>query len=216
MKDRLYQVRDRIDALSLRERVLIFMAAAAVLAFLWNAVFMEPLNQRRELAQERVGDLRDRIHQTNDSIATIIRAREGDPDARNRERLAALQDELSALDGRLAALTGDLIEPTRMAVMLERILERQQGLELISLRSLEPRPLLRDEEMEGLGNIYRHGVRMELRGEYRDVVRYLKALEALDANLYWGSLQLDMESWPRNRVVLVVHSLSLREDWIGV
>ena len=216
MSQRLRQMRDRVDAMSLRERVLVFLAAAAVVAYLWHALFMNPLSQRQDIAQERVGNLRDSVAQINSSISDTVRARESDPDASRRARLNELEGELAVLDERLAAMTGDLIEPLQMAVVLERILERQQGLELMSLRALEPRPLLRDEDMEGLGNIYRHGVRIELRGRYSDVLKYLRALEELDSSLYWGSLRVDMERWPNNRVVLVVHSLSLREGWIGV
>lgn len=216
MNPRLRQIRDRIDALSLRERVLIFLAAAAVVAYIWHLLFMAPLSQRQDMAQVRVQEVRERVADINASITETIRARESDPDAQRRARLGELELELAELDQRLASMTGDLIEPTHMAVVLERILERQEGLELISLRALDSRPLLRDEDMGGLGNIYRHGVRIEMRGRYGAVLNYLKALETLDSNLYWGSLQLDMERWPDNRVVLVVHSLSLREGWIGV
>lgn len=216
MKARLEQIRDRINALSLRERVLVFLAVAAVVAFLWNALFMEPLATRQETAQEQVSNLRDRVANANDSIRQVIAARKEDPDAERRRRLAELEEELSQLDERLGAMTGDLVEPVRMAHVLEQILERQAGLQLISLKALAPRPLLEDEELENLGNIYRHGVRLELEGSYTHVLRYLRALEELDSDLYWGRLDINMERYPRNRIVLVVHTLSMREGWIGV
>lgn len=216
MKERLQKLRDRIDALSLRERVLVFMAIVAVVTYLWHALFMAPLGNRQDQLKQQVEDLRTRVAEINGSIADVIESRRGDPDAERRARLSELEEEISALDDRLAGLTGELIEPRRMAHVLEQMLESQSGLELVALESLEPRPLLEDENLEGVGNIYRHGVRMELRGSFNQILAYLQALESLDSSLYWGRLAVDMERYPDNRVVIVVHSLSLREGWIGV
>lgn len=216
MKARLERLRDRIDSLTLRERVLVFLAVVAVVAFIWHTAFMAPLNARQEQAREEIENLRERVTEANNMVSEVIRNRESDPDAERRARLQELEQSMSELDERLADLTGDLIEPRRMAEVLEQILERQSGLELVSLRALEPTPLLEDEDLEGVGNIYRHGVRIEMLGSFNDILSYLKALEELDSNLYWGRLDVDMERYPRNRVVIVVHSISLREGWIGV
>lgn len=216
MKERFEKLRDRIDALSLRERVLVFLAIVAVVTYLWHALFMTPLGNRQDQLQQQVEDLRNRVAEINNSIAEVIESRRRDPDAERRARLSQLEDEINALDERLAGLTGELIEPRRMAHVLEQILESQSGLELVALESLEPRPLLEDENLEGVGNIYRHGVRIELRGSFNEILQYLQALESLDSSLYWGRLAVDLERYPDNRVVIVVHSLSLREGWIGV
>ncbi|MCP1728097.1 MSHA biogenesis protein MshJ [Natronospira proteinivora] len=216
MKAQLDKLRDRINALSLRERVLVFLAAAAVVAFLWNTLFMEPLSERQAQTETEIQDLRERISQANNAIAEMVRAREQDPDAEYRARLAELQSDLAELDERLDDLTGDLVEPVRMAGVLEQMLDRQSGLELRSLQALSARPLLDDDELSGVGNIYRHGVRMELTGSFSDTLAYLRVLEGLDSNLFWGRLKISMERYPDNRIVLVVHTLSLREGWIGV
>lgn len=216
IKASLEKLRDRVNALSLRERVLVFLAAAAVVAFLWNAFFMAPLSERQSQAEAEVQNLRERIAQANDAIGEMVRAREQDPDAEHRARLAELQSTLMELDARLEDMTGDLVEPVRMARVLEQMLDRQGGLQLHNLRALPPRPLLDDEDLTDLGNIYRHGVRMELTGSFSDILAYLRALEGLDSNLFWGRLEVSMERYPDNRIVLVVHTLSLREGWIGV
>ncbi|MEA5444957.1 type II secretion system protein GspM [Gammaproteobacteria bacterium AB-CW1] len=216
MMARIQLLRERIDALSLRERVLVFLAAAAVVAFIWHTFFMAPLSSRQETAQQQISDLRERVAEANAAVGEIIRAREADPDADRRARLAELEERIQALDENLAARTGDLIEPGQMALVLETMLERQEGLELLSMQSLSPRPLMDDEGLEGVGNIYRHGVRMELEGSFTAILRYLRALEAMDSDFYWGLLDVQMETYPNNRIVLIVHTLSLREGWIGV
>jgi len=216
MMDRLNKLRDRIDALSLRERVMVFLAAATVVAFIWHLFFMEPLAASQEQKEGQIQTLRERISTTNETISQVVRAGQEDPDADNRARLAELESDLEDLDRRLQDKTGDLVEPIRMARVLEQMLDRQQGLSLISMQSLEPRPLLEGDDLAELGNIYRHGVRMELKGSFSDTLAYLRALESLDSSLYWGQLEIRMESYPDNRIVLVVHTLSMQEGWIGV
>jgi MSHA biogenesis protein MshJ len=96
------------------------------------------------------------------------------------------------------------------------MLQRQQGLRLVSMESLPPRPLLDDADAGGLGNVFRHGLKLEIEGAYLDILRYLRQLEGMEWQLFWGELDIQADTYPRNRAVLVVHTLSLREGWIGV
>ncbi len=216
LTERLEQIRERIDELSLRERVLIFLAAAAVLAFLWQQLFMQPLAAERDRTEERIGEVRDRITEANEAISTLLAERDRDPDAENRARLEALEDDIAELDRELEEVTGELIDPARMARVLQRILEREQGLDLVSLESLPARPLLDDAGENALGNVFRHGLRLEMEGEYLAVLHYLRRMEDLDSRFFWSELDIEMREYPRNRVVITVHTLSLREGWIGV
>lgn len=216
LRERLEQLRERIDGLSLRERLLVFLAVAAVVVFLWNQLFMQPLLAQRDRTQTEIAETRDRIAETNETLAEVLAEADRDPDAENRERLAELESEIADLDAEIEEITGELIDPRRMAEVLERILAREEGLELIRVESLSPRPLLDEADTEGLGNVYRHGMRLEFRGGYMDILRYLRRLEAMDSRLFWSELEIITEQHPRNRVVLQVHTLSLEEDWIGV
>jgi len=64
--------------------------------------------------------------------------------------------------------------------------------------------------------MYKHGLRIQLSGQYPDILRYLGALEALPWKVFWGEVQLQTEKYPVSRVTLVIYTLSLDEAWIGV
>lgn len=216
LRERLEKLRERVDGLSLRERLLVFLAVAAVVAFIWNQLFLQPLMQQWDQTEADIEEVRGRIADTNDTLSEIVAAADRDPDAENRERLAELEDEIDELDAEIEEVTGEMIDPRRMAEVLERILEREEGLELVRVESLAARPLLDEEDTRGLGNVYQHGMRLEFEGGYMDVLRYLRRLEDMDSRLFWSELELISEQHPRNRVILKVHTLSLEEDWIGV
>ena len=64
--------------------------------------------------------------------------------------------------------------------------------------------------------LYRHGLVLELEGSYLDCLAYLAEVERLPWHIFWGSLELETEQHPRNRITLELYTLSLEEEWIGV
>jgi len=64
--------------------------------------------------------------------------------------------------------------------------------------------------------LFRHGLRLELEGSYLDFLDYLDAVERLPWQLYWGTLSLNTQEYPRNEISIEIFTLSLDEDWIGV
>ena len=64
--------------------------------------------------------------------------------------------------------------------------------------------------------VYKHGMRIELRGTYLDFLAYLKALEGLQWKVFWGQVSLQTEKYPASRLVLVIYTLSTHEGWIAI
>ncbi|MBF0152507.1 MAG: hypothetical protein HQL64_02065 [Magnetococcales bacterium] len=64
--------------------------------------------------------------------------------------------------------------------------------------------------------IFRHGMKIRLRGSYLDVVRYLKSLENMKWVIFWDSLEYAVNQYPDMTVTLSVYSLSLSRELIGM
>ncbi|MBF0425022.1 MAG: hypothetical protein HQL66_04270 [Magnetococcales bacterium] len=64
--------------------------------------------------------------------------------------------------------------------------------------------------------IYKHGIKIRLRGNYLDVVRYLKSLEGMKWVIFWDSLEYAVGQYPDMTVTLSVYSLSLSRELIGM
>jgi len=227
----------RVDALSLRERALLFLAVIAVLYLLWEQALMAPLERERRAAQAAIGQATARIAALDAEAAAIVRRHREDPNAPLRARERELRAAIAEVDARLAELTVGLIAPREMARVLEAVLARDAGLRLVRLENRGRRPLLapraqepaeQGQEREAAGGpaaaaggegalprIWRHDVRLELEGSFLAALRYLKALERLDRRFFWDGVVVQVERYPKARVRIDVHTLSLEEGWIG-
>ena len=225
MKFDFKKIAERIDALSLRERGLLLFAVLFVLYFLWSGLLMGPLEKRHKQLGTELKQLRSANATLATQVEQIGQRQQADPDAENRARLAQLNAELGALDQRIKTRTRDLIDPAAMAKVLEDVLSGEHGLKLIAVHSLPASPLL-ESEMHGaitppagraqVPGIYRHGMVLEFEGGYLDALHYLRALEALRWHLFWDSVEFKVLKYPLAHYTVTVHTLSLREGWIGV
>lgn len=218
MKGRIEQLRIRIDALSLRERGMLFIALIAILYMLAQLALFGPLEAQQKRALERIGALQQEIAAFDEQTQTILRRQSVDPDADNLRQQQQLSAQIVALDGQIADAVQGLIAPQQMAQVLEEVILRQSGLKLLRIQSLEARPLLELQEGEQAADagIWRHGVRLEFTGDYMSALAYVRELQDLPWTLYWDEFEIATEKYPQARITIVVHTLSLNEGWIGV
>jgi MSHA biogenesis protein MshJ len=215
VKALLMRYSERVDGATLRERVMIFGAAALVLVFLVNAALLEPLRakQRRLGAEtsQREGELR--IVQAE--VQRLARTRGADPDSLNRKRAAELRAQLAALDARMAEEQRRFTSPQRMRQVLEEMLERNKGLRLVELKTL-PITDLAASQGQGARRVFRHGVELTLTGGYLDLHDYLQALEKLSTQLYWGKVEMSVPAYPQATLKMTVYTLSFDKAWLVV
>jgi len=238
IKDQVRQLRTRIDALSVRERAMVGLAACALLAFVGNAVVLAPMHQNQEALRAQIAQQRSAIAGIDGEITTRVQAFQVDPDAAARARLNALRQEVGQLGEQLLAIEHGLVAPERMGPLVDGILRANGRLRLVSMRTLPVEPLAGPEAAStaattapaapavtaapaasaGSGAavplLYRHGVQITVRGNYLDMVDYMGALDAMPTRLFWGRAQLDVEEYPAARLTLTLHTLSLDRQWM--
>ena len=218
----------RFDRLNLRERVLTTAAILAVLIALFNSLVMHRLEMRRkqlaqQLAEIGAGVDTGTMEDGSDAGATL-------------ERTTTLAASLSQAAARLRSQSAGLIPPQRMTQVIHDVLRRQQGVTLVSLRSLAPYALVDGAPQDGTEaqspgasasqtvsaaalssaseGPYVHSVELVVQGRYLDVLTYLQALEGLSWHFYWQSLALDATQYPTTRVTLRLGTLSTSREWI--
>jgi MSHA biogenesis protein MshJ len=119
-------------------------------------------------------------------------------------------------------VTSGLVAPKAMAPLVEQVLARSRGLALVRLENLPPTPL---DEASKAGTeataaaasaVYKHGLKLEVRGEYGDLLRYLHALEQMPAKVFWGEVTLDSPKGGRAQMTLVLYTLSTESGWLAI
>ena len=209
-----------LNARSLRERVILAGASLAIPVMLWNAALMEPLEVRRLEADKRIATLEleiQRLEQQTERLASELSI---DLDVENRARKESLLGSLDRLRGVVDRRTDDLIPPAEMTRVLKQMLIKTEGLRLVRLETLPVEPLFEtpeefDVETEG-GDLFKHGVVIEVLGDFPSTVRYLREIEQLPRRFYWEALDYEVLEYPTARVTLTLRSLSTHEGVVGV
>ena len=210
---------DRLDAMSLRERVLIFLAVAVVIVAIADSALFEPILRRQKANSQRIQQQEDEIRTMQTQVRAYAQARTGDSANAKRQRLEKHKLELAALDRELAAGQSELVPPERMAKMLSEIVKRNPDIELISLRSLAATGLTQSltpipgSAPSGL-SLYRHGIEIAVSGSYLKMLNYVGQLERLPAKIMWGNMELQAGAYPVVTLKITLYTFSPEKTWL--
>jgi MSHA biogenesis protein MshJ len=227
--EHLQKLARRIDALNDRERMVVAFTTGVLLLFLWDSMLLSSQLGRRaalraelnalETEQTVVGAQRDQLTQTLQL----------DPNAQEKMRLDRYTQEINRIDEILKTKTVEFVTPQQMVEVLETLIDKEPGLQLTGLESIDPsKPLEKDaaradkskastaSPMQQAGpNVFVHGLELNLKGDYFSVLRYVRQLEALPWRFNWSFMSLTMEKYPKAEVKIRLETLSLTEGWIG-
>ncbi|CAB1367606.1 type II secretion system protein M [Denitratisoma oestradiolicum] len=223
MKARWNALAARFAALGLRERRMTAGAVVLVTGLGGYMLGLEPSLLKMSALEKQLIRQRGELAVLEPQVAEM-KARLRDPDAANRAALAEAHSKLAALDVRLREYDSILVPPDQVPRLLQALLARHRGLELVSLRTLAPAPLIAPPAGETVsaskgevatGNLFRHGIELRMAGPYPDLQRYLSELEGSPQKLLWEHMSL-VAAYPRSELTLRLYTLSLDSTWLVV
>ena len=197
LKEQIDRLVFRVDSMSLRERALIFAAAAFLLVSLIDSLLLNPLSQQQKALSAQV--------------------------VQQQEKMKEVQAQLAGGEAYLKDRRDKLVPPERMAALLEQMLARNGRLQLVAMNTL-PVTLFNEQPTDAAaaeagtqeGLMYKHGVRITVRGSYADLLQYLTALEKLPTRMFWGEAKLSVVQYPASELTLTLYTLSLEKTWLQV
>jgi MSHA biogenesis protein MshJ len=231
MKQQWDKLTAKVDSMSLRERVLIFLAAAFLLVAIVNSLFLDPLLAQQKNLSGQVIQQQEKIKEKQAETEALLQAQQDDSNSPLRRRLADARRQLAEGDAWLQSNRERLVQPERMPDLLEQVLRKNSRLQLISLQTLPATPLIEKSANAG-GNgptavpeesgvelekqIYKHGVKITVKGGYAALMQYLVQLEALPAKMFWGMAEMKVEKYPDTELTLTLYTLSLDKTWLQI
>lgn len=226
---------DRVDALTLRERAMVFAAVAVTLVALVNLLLLDPLSAKQKQFSQQMKLQQSKLREIQVNIQVLAAAQGVDPDEANKARLAQLKQQIEEMNARLESTQQSLVPPEKMAAVLEDILHRDRQLQLVSLKTMpttglnelaSPVATAPATQAQATANqpatkpvqnsIYRHGVEITVQGNYADLLRYLAQLEELSWKMYWGKVNLAVVDYPTAKLSLTLYTLSLDKAWLSI
>ena len=228
MKKYWKKIVDKIDGMSLRERALLFATVAFMLVSLILTFFLDPLLAQQKKLSSQVVQQQEKMKDILAQIDTLLAAKRADAISPLRQRLEKIKLQTAEGDIYLQSRRERLVAPEKMGSLLEQVLKRNSRLQLINLQTLAAAPLIEKAAKPGKERavpmeaaivpdkqVFRHGVKITVRGSYPDLLQYLAALEQLTAQMFWG--EVDMEAaYPDVTLTLTLYTLSLDKTWLQI
>lgn len=195
MKAQWAQWAAKIDALSLRERAILFLATIAVLLALVDTLVLSPAQVQFKAVQQRYATQGAEIARLRNELQAA--GKPVDHNAEVRESIAAVEQEIADVnhdvDAQLAlAGSGRALEP-----VLVQFLRRQPNLTLLGTNTLGSD----SAATSGAGTppvpgLTRQGLELHVAGPYLELTRYVQSLEGALPHLRWGGVQIKADQQP--------------------
>ncbi len=228
MREQIDKIVAKVDGFSLRERVLVFGAAAFLVVSLIQALVLDPLLVKQKNLSAQVVQQQEKIKEVQAQLQAILQAQQADANSPQRTRIRELRQHIAEGDAYLKSRRDKLVPPEKMAQLLEQVLNKNGRLQLVALETLpvslliEPSGDAASQVVEAASmdssekQIYKHGVKITVRGSYADLLQYLTALEKLPSQMFWGVAKLDVVQHPTAELSLTLYTLSLDKTWLQV
>lgn len=213
----------RLDTLSFRERILVFLAVAGVALSLVFVGLIEPALKQQEQMLASATGLQQEIFTLREQLAQSEQLNQS---GLNTE-LGRLRAEAATLEQQVKARESGLIPPDKMIAAIKTLLTAQPGLTLVSLETEPPRPALGEATSDAGGTpdqassppapatepLFKHGVTVRVQGSYAQLTDYVARLETLPWTVQFESVRLDARHHPRLELTLKLNTLSREPTW---
>lgn len=220
MKQAAQRALERLDEAPLRQRVLVFVAALLAVAFAADAILIAPLRGAQQRLASGIAQKQKEAASLAAAARDMVDKSRTHPDVALRERQAELQRELAQMEARIVQERKRFTPPERMREALAELLRANPRLSLVELRALAPVALGEAAAANVAAGtprgLYRHGLEITVAGTYLDFYDYLRTLERLPTQLYWGRAELVVGSYPGAVLKLTVYTVSFDPAWLVV
>lgn len=232
MKQQWEKISAKLNAMSMRERTLIFATVAILMLSLVNILLLEPLLVRQNSLRSQLSQQQQQMNEVQSQIAALVQENSPSANTPQRNQLNQIRQEIAEGNAYLKSNREKLVQPEKMAEHLRQLLTKNSRLQLVSLQTLPVTPLI--EQMNAKGaeqarvaqttvslaaldkQVFKHGVQLTLRGNYLDLLQYLNALEKLPQQMFWARAQLNVVQYPAAELTLILYTLSMDKTWLQV
>lgn len=195
------RIATRVNAMTLRERFLIFLCAVALLGAITYLAFIAPLarlqEQRAKQFEMRSADMEEQMGRMQVGILERRRARAAEIDG----DMAKLQGEIDGLEREIAQLHESASQAAAQPAMLRRVLRRTDKVALLRVSSAGADAAAAAGAALAPGS----GLDITLAGGYLDLMDYLATLEAALPLARWSALRFTAETNPPQAAVRVAN-----------
>lgn len=199
MRAQVRQLMDRVDAMTLRERGLLFLCVLVVLGALTWVLAVMPLAAVQKQRATQIDQVSAQMEALRDKTQVGILEGRRQRAAQLNADIARLQAQIDAIEGEAVTAPGKGGEEASAAALLKRVLRRTEKVALVRVASSSAEP--GSAPAKGTAGVAGSGLDITLAGRYLDLMEYLATLEAAMPQAHWSALRLTAETTPTQVVV---------------
>jgi MSHA biogenesis protein MshJ len=203
------------DGRPVRERTVLAVAALVITLASFEGLWWGPARERAALAERSATSLEEQKASLGAELAALEERESQDPDTAIREQLDLLARKVADLDDRLRGQTLQILSPEQMPQVLRDMIGTVEGMRITGIRSELPQRLVNSAD-DNLPVLYRHGLVIDLTGDYLGLLDCMRRLEELPWRLYWLGMEVQAHGVEPGEFRLHVYTVSLREEWVRV
>lgn len=182
----------RVDLLTLRERVILFLSILAVCMALADTLWLSPAQLEYQQTRQRFAGQDAELLRLRAELQGL--AQPADASKAVREAIAADQAQLDAVNQAISTKVPQADSGLAMEQVLVQFLRKYEGLTLVSTGTVS----VEMPEIPAAGvaiagapvGLFKRGMELKVSGPYPEMVRYVKHLETALPTLRWGALEL--------------------------
>lgn len=215
------QVQEKVDGLSLRERVLIAATFCTLIYFAWENIVFKRVWSSKESLVSQVESASQRIQNVRGQIQAVTTQIQSNNYYKLQHQVKNLKKRNQEMRDLISKMAEQLLPPREMSKMLSHMLNSESGIKIISMNNIQETPLFSGLTEEGTNydpnqlQVYQHGMELIIEGEYFVIMKFLRDLESIPWRLIWSSLDYEVVEYPIARVKISLHTLSLHQGWIS-
>jgi len=223
MQARLKQWEKTFNGLLVRERLLVAFSIFAAIYMIFELALLGPAQRKHTQLAADAETQKKQFESLKAEEVVLTKVLTTDPALMLKKEYENLSIQLAALDKEIIELSAGLVSAGQLASMLQEVLVLTDGLQLEGLTT--ELPLLIPLPSDGVASqdkqakpaktaaaqlrIYKQYVSLKLKGNYFQILNYLKRLEGTRWRFYWEALYYQVNTHPEAIVEIRVYSLSI-------
>jgi MSHA biogenesis protein MshJ len=217
MNEQFKQWMASIDALSIRERMLILVTVLVAVVFLWWSFYAHQVLAQTDTASQQNETLENQIQATELALKAIQQQMQQGVFAREEDRHRRLQAEFERVNQALEEKTLRLVEPDQMFELMQKLVYRKSGLQLIELKRKSVDSVFKQTNPDpDQPQIYRHTLLASFMGDFKSALAYIDGLQQQRSRLLWDKVSLKTREYPKVELDIEPSTLSDSQHWVGL
>ncbi|MCJ8298538.1 MAG: type II secretion system protein GspM [Pseudomonadales bacterium] len=198
------------QALSNREKILIFTSCSALITAMMFLLLLEPQYLARQHAATDFLSNSATVQQNQRQTTELQQILAMDPTASMREQLTQLQGQHDELTQALNGNKTVVVTPVALTEFLAVILKSAYLLKVEDFQLISELYASEDEDVQS-SFLMKQSITLQLQGNKNNIEKYLQFLEEAPVTIYWDNIRYQSEADEQVNIVVQLHLFSSRE-----